>query len=229
MTTNLIWNRLIDIQNEFETLFNKTGAEYQEPGLDRFNWYNKVWTGPAYRRAHIDVVDARETRGLWMMHCCVFPHNYNPGPIFGFDVVAGRNKITGCFHDFSPTTDLEHPLIEWFADEAVKLQWNKTRKLPEWAERIFTSSMISAGNVSSPEEIEQIFNMASTGLKYYLGTIGYFNNTTRNNTIPAQDYYCDNQRQNPHTPKVMTALGLDPEAVEIFIKDCLFPKVGEQQ
>lgn len=226
---SLIWNRLIDIQQEFERLFALTGQEYQEPGLDRFNWYNKVWTGDLYRRAHIDVVDARETRGLWMMHCCVFPHTHNPGPIFGFDVVAGKNKITGCFHDFSPTLDQEHPLVGWFADQAIKLQWNKVRKLPDWAERIFTPAMVSAGNVSNMEELEQIFQMASEDLAYYLKYIGKFNHTTRSSAGSAQDYYCENQRLNPHTPKVMTALGLDAEAVEIFIKDCLFPKIGEQQ
>lgn len=49
--------------------------------MDRFNqpgWVNRVWTSDAYRRAHVDVVDARETKGLWMMHCCIFPHIHNP-------------------------------------------------------------------------------------------------------------------------------------------------------
>jgi phycocyanobilin:ferredoxin oxidoreductase len=223
--TNLIWERLIEIQKEFENQFDKTGQEIQEPGLERFNWYNKVWTSDRYRRAHIDVVDARETKGLWMMHCCVFPHIHNPAPIFGFDVVAGRNKITGCFHDFSPAGDDEHPLIEWFAGEAVKLQWNKIRKLPDWAERIFTESMISAGNVSDETEISQISKMAKLDLEYYLHNVGITNNTVADTTIE-QNYYCDNQRRNPHTPKVMTALGLNAEDVEVFIKDCLFPKIG---
>ena len=223
---NLIWNSLIEIQQEFERQFDQTGEEIQEPGLERFNWYNKVWTSKHYRRAHIDVVDARETKGLWMMHCCVFPHTHNPAPIFGFDVVAGKNKITGCFHDFSPAGDGEHPLIEWFAEEAVKLQWNKIRKLPDWAERIFTTSMISAGNVSDPIEIEQISNMARLDLEHYLRNVSTTNNTATDTTL-AQNYYCDNQRQNPHTPKVMTALGLNADDVQVFIKDCLFPKIGE--
>lgn len=223
---NLIWNSLIEIQQEFERQFDQTGKEIQEPGLERFNWYNKVWTSKHYRRAHIDVVDARETKGLWMMHCCVFPHTHNPAPIFGFDVVAGKNKITGCFHDFSPAGDGEHPLIEWFAEEAVKLQWNKIRKLPDWAERIFTTSMVSAGNVSDPIEIEQISNMARLDLEHYLRNVSTTNNTATDTTL-AQNYYCDNQRQNPHTPKVMTALGLNADDVQVFIKDCLFPKIGE--
>jgi phycocyanobilin:ferredoxin oxidoreductase len=157
----------------------------------------------------------------------VFPHLNNPAPIFGFDVVAGKNKITGCFHDFSPSGDNEHPLIEWFAGEAVKLQWNKIRKLPDWAEHIFTDSMISAGNVSEPSELEQISLLAKNNLAHYLNTVS----DTNGNSFDVshnQNYYCDNQQKNPHTPKVMTSLGLNEEDVRVFIQDCLFPKIGDR-
>jgi phycocyanobilin:ferredoxin oxidoreductase len=160
-----------------------------------------------------------------MMHCCIFPHTHNPAPIFGFDVIAGKNKITGCFYDFSPAGDSEHPLIDWFAGEAVKLQWNKTRKLPDWAERIFTECMIAAGNVSNEEELEQIFSMVKTGLTHYLEAVGETNNTAKQSTKSAQNYYCANQKQNPHTPRVMTSLGLNEEDVKVFIQDCLFPEI----
>jgi phycocyanobilin:ferredoxin oxidoreductase len=222
-----VWNTLVGVQEYFEEAFSRTGTEVFEVGMDRFNqpgWINRVWAGPDYRRAHIDVVDARETKGLWMMHCCVFPHTHNPAPIFGFDVVAGRNKITGCFYDFSPAGDSEHPLIDWFAEQAIKLQWNKTRKLPEWAERIFTGSMIAAGNVSKEEELEQIFAMAKNGINHYLSAVGETNNTVRN-TTEAQNYYAQNQKQNPHTPRVMVSLGLSEDDVQHFIHECLFPEI----
>jgi hypothetical protein len=223
---SLVWNTLINIQQEFEQQLNQTGQEIQEPGLERFNWYNKVWTGNSYRRAHIDVVDARESKGLWMMHCCVFPHLHNPAPIFGFDVVAGRHKITGCFHDFSPAGDGNHPLIGWFEDETQQLTWNKVRKLPEWAERIFTGSMISAGNVSNEQELSQILLMAKNNLRHYLKEVEETNGHAID-TSEYQNYYCENQRQNPHTPKVMTSLGLNPDDVRVFIQECLFPKIGD--
>jgi phycocyanobilin:ferredoxin oxidoreductase len=222
-----VWDTLIEIEKYFESQFYATGSIVQELGMDRFNqpgWVNKVWTSSAYRRAHIDVVDARETKGLWMMHCCIFPHLHNPAPIFGFDVVAGKNKITGCFHDFSPAGDSDHPMIEWFAEEANKLQWNKTRKLPEWAERIFTTSMVAAGNVSDESELEQIFSMARANLAHYLDTVKETEHT-HPNTADAQNYYCVNQKQNPHTPKVMVSLGLSEEDVQVFIQDCLFPEI----
>jgi phycocyanobilin:ferredoxin oxidoreductase len=222
-----VWNTLIEIEQYFESKFYATGSIIHEPGMDRFNqpgWVNKVWASSQYRRAHIDVVDARETRGLWMMHCCVFPHTHNPAPIFGFDVIAGKNKITGCFFDYSPAGDLEHPMLEYFADEANKLEWNKQRKLPDWAERIFSSSMIAAGNVSDPNELTQLAAMARHGIDHYLHTVGESNNTA-NNTTDAQNYYAQNQKMNPHTPKVMVSLGLSEEDVKVFIQQCLFPEI----
>ena len=95
-----IWNKLIACQNEIISTFQEHCAEIEEPGLDAFNqpnsgWINLVFANKSVRRAHIDVVDARDTKGLWMMHVCVFPILTNPSPIYGFDVIAGKNKMTG--------------------------------------------------------------------------------------------------------------------------------------
>jgi phycocyanobilin:ferredoxin oxidoreductase len=222
-----VWDTLIEIQDLFIDQFNKTGNEVNEPGMERFNqpgWVNRVWSSDKYRRAHVDVVDARETKGLWMMHCCIFPHIHNPAPIFGFDVIAGKNKITGCFYDYSPAGDDEHPLLDWFADEAQKLEWVKTRKLPDWAERIFSVNMVAAANVSNEEELAQILEMARQGITTYLEAVADTNNTALD-TTESQNYYCENQKQNPHTPKVMTSLGLSEDDVQVFIQECLFPEI----
>jgi phycocyanobilin:ferredoxin oxidoreductase len=222
-----VWNTLVEVQNYFIEQFERTGTEVYETGMDRFNspgWVNRVWTSGSYRRAHIDVVDARETKGLWMMHCCVFPHTHNPAPIFGFDVIAGKNKITGCFYDYSPAGDPEHPLLDWFADEAQRLEWVKTRKLPDWAERIFSTNMVAAANVSNEDELAQIVDMARLGMNTYLMELGETNNTARD-TTEVQNYYAQNQKQNPHTPRVMVSLGLSEDDVQTFIHQCLFPEI----
>ena len=222
-----VWDTLIEIEKFFESQFYATGSIVFEPGMERFNqpgWVNKVWKSSVYRRAHIDVVDARETKGLWMMHCCVFPYTHNSAPIFGFDVIAGRNKITGCFMDYSPTGDDLHPMMSWWAIETSQYNWNKERKLPEWAQRIFSSNMVAAGNVQDDEELEKIFTIARKGVKHYLDTVGETNNSPVN-TKTAQNFYAQNQKQNPHTPKVMTSLGLSESDVRVFIQDCLFPEI----
>jgi phycocyanobilin:ferredoxin oxidoreductase len=222
-----VWDTLIGVQDLFIKEFERTGTEIHEPGMDRFNqpgWVNRVWSSDHYRRAHVDVVDARTTKGLWMMHCCIFPHLHNPSPIFGFDVIAGKNKITGCFYDYSPAGDPEHPMIEWFAEETSDFDWNKTRKLPDWAERIFSPYMVAAGNVSDEKELLQIFGMAESGVRHYLATVGETNNTVKS-TKQEQNFYAENQKQNPHTPRVMVSLGLSEEDVRVFIQECLFPEI----
>ena len=222
-----VWNTLIEIQQLLETKFNQTGIEVHEPGMERFNqpgWVNRVWTSDRYRRAHVDVVDARDTKGLWMMHCCIFPHVTDPSPIYGFDVIAGKNKITGCFHDYSKAGDPDHPMMQWFADYVSQLEWRRVRELPEWATNIFSPSMVAAGNVQNEEELAQIIAMAKDTVEHYLSTVGETLGQAETTTA-AQNYYAQNQKQNPHTPRVMVSLGLSEDDVQHFIQDCLFPEI----
>lgn len=226
---SVVWNTLIKIQDRLIERFDATGQEYNEFGMARFNqpgWVNRVWTSDIYRRAHVDVVDARETKGLWMMHCCIFPQLHNSGPVFGLDVIAGKNKITGFFHDYSPTTVRNHEMILNFGDVVSRLEWRKARALPEWAQAIFTEHMVAAGNVSSKQELDQIVELSFSSIDDYLDIIGMYNyEADANETKAAQNRYAHYQKQNPHTPKTMTALGLDEEDVRIFVQECLFPDI----
>lgn len=195
--------------------------------MDRFNqpgWVNRVWSGDVYRRAHVDVVDARESKGLWMMHCCVFPHLSTSSPIFGFDVIAGKSKITGCFIDYSPTTDPHDVMCEWFSEQVSELEWRKQRELPEWARRIFSKNMVAAGNVQEAHELSQIRELAEKCVRHYVENARNSVGNILDNTF-AQNYYAQNQKLNPHTPKVMASLGLDEEDVRVFIQECLFPEI----
>lgn len=228
----MIWDRLQTLQEVFLTRLSETGVEAPEPGLDRFNydgWVNTVYTSSAYRRAHVDVVDARATKGLWMMHVCIFPHLSNDGPVFGFDVIAGKNKMTGAFHDFSPTVNAEHKMIDAFGWTSRQLAWQRERELPEWAKQIFTDDMIAAGNVKEPEEIGQLVEVVEDNLIYYLREIGKYNGVADTRMVAqAQNRYAYWQKQNPHTPKTMKALGLDEDDVDRFVEQCLFPYVEEE-
>lgn len=222
-----VWDTLIQIQKLLEENFDRTGIEISEPGMERFNqpgWVNRVWSSFKYRRAHVDVVDARESKGLWMMHCCIFPHTHNPAPIFGFDVIAGKNKITGCFIDYSPTADRDHPMIHYFAEEVSRYDWIRKRELPDWAQRIFSPYMVAAGNVQNKDELSQIESLAHILINHYLETVDETNNKVTDTTFE-QNFYAQNQKQNPHTPRVMVSLGLSEDDVRVFIQDCLFPEI----
>jgi len=228
---SIIWNKLITCQNEILSIFENNCCEYEEPGLNDFHqpasgWINRVFSNQSVRRAHIDVVDARETRGLWMMHVCVFPILTNPSPIYGFDVIAGKNKMTGAFHDFSPSAYRIHPMLNLYFDSVRDFIPNKQRELPDWAKRIFTDKMLAAGNVNTDEEAQQIIDIAVANLRMYMEEVGKYDNYLDGDGVKvAQNHYCNHQKQNPHTPKVMKSLGLDEAMVDTFCKDMLFPNI----
>jgi len=227
-----IWNHLNNCKDEIINIFDEQAKEIKEPGLDSFNqpdngWINRVWANDSVRRAHIDVVDARDTKGLWMMHVCIFPTLDNPAPIYGFDVIAGKNKMTGAFHDFSPSADPDHPMIQGYYDSVEHFVPEKQRELPQWAKNIFTGKMLAAGNVKSDEEATEIIRIALDNLRTYFAEVGETKGEGNPEIVAAcQDYYCHNQQQNPHTPAVMKSLGLPEDEVDVFCRDMLFPKIA---
>ena len=225
----MIWERLIKLEKEIIEVLDKHLTEYIEPGMDRFNkpgWTNRTWSNMSIRRAHVDVVDARETKGLWMAHICLFPMKKNGGPIYGFDIIAGKSKITGAFHDFSPLLKKEHQLTRWFIEENKWFKPSKVRELPDWAKAIFSEGMIAAGNVREERELEQICTLALSNLNAYIDKIGHFNSdSNEEDVIRAQNFYCENQQKNPHTPKTMQSLGLPEEDIKLFCADNLFPTI----
>jgi phycocyanobilin:ferredoxin oxidoreductase len=229
---SILWNHLTQCQNDIIDIFGECATEIQEPGLSEFNqpdngWVNRVWANDSVRRAHIDVVDARESKGLWMMHVCCFPNLNNDAPIYGFDVIAGKNKMTGAFHDFSPSATIDHPMIDGYFESVEHFVPEKQRELPEWARNIFTGKMLAAGNVRSEDEAIEIIRIATDNLRAWFEEVPQFNGFGDRSLVQAsQNYYCHNQQQNPHTPNVMKSLGLPEEDVEIFCRDMLFPKLA---
>ena len=227
----MIWQRLIKCKDEIVATLNVNCEEYIEEGMTRFNnadygWVNRTWKNKNIRRAHVDVVDVRHTKKLWMMHVCLFPELTNGGPIYGFDIIAGEKKVTGAFHDFSPLLKKQHPLTQWFLEETKWFKPSKERELPDWAKAIFSGGMIAAGNVTDEDELNKICTMAVSNLANYIDKIRNHHDTAdMENVINAQNYYCEHQQKNPHTPRVMQSLGLPEEDIKLFCQDNLFPKI----
>ena len=220
-----IWDKLIACEQKIIEKCVSLGEEqFDDP---EFDWLNRVFKGEHFRRAHIDSVDARATKGLYMTHICVFPNFDNDAPIYGFDIIAGKKKVTGAFHDYSPTVDWNHPMCNLFRDCVQHLEWRKERELPDWAKAIFSGNMVAVGNVNTAEEMDQVVQVALDNLDMYFEELPKYTNTNYNTSLikDQQNRYCHYQKQNPHTPRVMETLGLDPNDVKHFIQDCLFPEV----
>ena len=79
---------------------------------------------------------------------------------------------------------------------------------------------------NTEQEINQICYMALGNLQNYIDKIQNHHNTEKEeDVIKAQNYYCEHQQQNPHTPRVMQTLGLPEEHIKLFCQDNLFPKI----
>jgi hypothetical protein len=86
--------------------------------------------------------------------------------------------------------------------------------------------MLAAGNVSDIDEAVAIITLAQDNLRAYFDEIGEFTGSGNSDmVIGAQNYYCENQQKNPHTPRTMKSLGLDEADVDKFCTDMLFPKI----
>lgn len=219
-----IWDHLITLQSDIEGLFDLSMNRYDEPHLERFNqpgWINRTWKSDKFRRAHIDVVDARESKKLWMMHVCIFPNLQSGAPIYGFDIISGPTKITGAFHDFSPVNPND-PALKYFADVAANYTWDKQRELPEWAKAIFSKNMVAAGNVQTDNEVASIASLVLSNTRWYTEDMIVRDDMP---STDAHNRYAHYQKQNPHTPRTMKALGLDEQDVDFFVSKCLFPEV----
>jgi phycocyanobilin:ferredoxin oxidoreductase len=231
-----VWDTLISCQEQIISRLDSSCVEYHDMEMDKFNqpdngWINRLWINHSIRRAHVDVVDARASRGLWMMHVCVFPVLTSDAPIYGFDVIAGKNKMTGAFLDFSATVDPIHPMMKQYENMVRSFIPEKQRTLPEWATNIFSKNMIAAGNVTSLQETRDIVQLALDTLDYYIADIGKYavsdreGNAQKELAVSKQNWYCENQQKNPHTSRVMKSLGLEEADVDLFCTDILFPKI----
>jgi hypothetical protein len=220
----VVWDKISKLASDIEDKFKQTG-EPEKDVTDDYGWYNAIYTSRSYRRAHVEIVDFRETYNIYILHCTIFPHFNDPSPIWGFDAVCGPNKITGAFHDFSHAGDPTSFMYLWFKARVHGLEWNKPRQLPEWAQQIFSPAMVAAGNLQDEQEIDQLCSTALTTLDFYLANVGKDQQDVTDYHM-AQNRYCHYQKQNPHVIRSMISMGVEENTMKRFVQEVLFPEVA---
>jgi Ferredoxin-dependent bilin reductase len=217
-----IWERAVKCAQEIENRFRDTGELVEQTHDERLGLTDLVFRSLAYRRAHISIVDARSTKKIWMLHVTIFPHYNDNSPIYGFDIVAGSEKVSGAFHDFSSGGDINHDMMRWFANLVAGMDWNRRRDLPDWAQRIFSNHIVAIGAVGI-SELEEFVDVGLKSLSYYLNNVGHTQQDITNYAM-LQNSYCHFQKMNPHTPRVLVNLGFTEQEARDFIDQKLFPE-----
>jgi len=168
--------------------------------------------------ANISIIDMREEKKMWMMHIACFSKLSFPMPVYGFDVICGKNKVTGCFHDMSPT--LEKSNAEARFEEIVKPYVPKReRELPPWAKEIFSPYMVIAGATSDEQEIKNLSKMGKENLLIWFDELENRTPSTKTSDyLKSLSKYCTNQLANTNSKNVMISLGLEEDYVNKFKK-----------
>lgn len=219
-----IWNDLIILSNKIDSLFNDHFEKYPITEDINFNgWKDQYWKSDLIRKCHLKTIDNRDTQKLWLMHINIFPRIDLDIPILGFDIVAGPNKITGSFFDFSPV-DTHHEYSKYFKLITNDLTWNKPRELPEWASKIFSKDMIAAGNIKTKEEIEQLSNICFDLIQYYIENLNNINNRV-GDYKDKHNFYCKQQKLNPHLHRSILAMGISEEDKDRYVNRVLFEEI----
>ena len=220
----MIWDHFIELEGYMSTMMEGfCGFPIDSVNLPSTgNHINKVYRSNKVDLAHISVIDMRAEKKMWMMHVACFAKPNFPMPIYGFDVIVGKNKVTGCFHDMSPTLGKLLPSIafEEFKQTVAPFIPKRERELPPWAKEIFSNHMVVAGATDEPKEIENLCHMGRENLHSWFSEV----DAKQANHFPdiVQTYntaltkYCDNQLKNTNSKNVMVSLGLEEDYVTKF-------------
>lgn len=185
----------------------KADPDVEEIPTEDYGWENFRYRSPRFRLAHVEIFNQER---FMVVHTCVFPHPWDPSPIYGFDVIAGEHKVTGLFMDLSPT--VEEP------GEFHSLSFAKPRERPEWGD-IFSQNWIACR--PNKQELIKVISESQKILRTYLGYVGRERGDEE--AIRAgQNRYCGHQRKNEHTYRALKNL-LGEAGARGFMDDILFP------
>lgn len=214
------------IKQEFGAALNQYDNEKHIHEFE--GWTDWFWTSDKIRKAHLKIIEpSGKNRKLWLMHMNVFPQPDMDIPIFGLDIVASPNKISGCFCDYSPTNDspAQQDFLNFFKELTSGLEWKRERELPPWASEIFSEDMIAAGSIREGDEANQLCVAAKTLTDFYMNTLVYRKPLEGLDTTKAQNKYCINQKMNKMLHSSILAMGISESDKNDYVNDVLFEEI----
>ncbi len=184
-------------------------------------WRNTVVRLPAWRRLHVEFFAIPGEIGV--VHLCGFPDPAHALPILGFDIIAGRERATGCFLDLSPTVAAATRATDAWARDLAPLRGTlgQARPLPDWAAAIFSPHAVAVRPRSAAE--------VAAGLALGEATLARMLHappppaTDAGPMRDAQARYVAAQRRNERTRRMLAGC-VGETLADRFIAECLFPE-----
>lgn len=212
------------MQGMADRLYQLFDQNFTNRRVERYfdGWEDYFWESDSIRKCHLKIIDRTEDKKLWLMHINIFPDTRINLPILGFDIVAGPNKISGAFFDYSNC--IYHPYSDYLAMATKSLQWSKPRELPAWASEIFSESMIAAGNIRG-EEVQQLCEITEHLTRYYVENIEQNSFYSRLDMTDWHNKYCMNQKKNPHLHNSILSMGISEQDKDWYVNNVLFEQL----
>jgi hypothetical protein len=202
---------LNQLANKFQQMVLKA-PNVRDVFTEDFGWVNHRYESSLFRLAHIE---RYWDKNIEVLHFTTFPHKWSPEPIFGFDVIATKNMIAGCYMDLSPV------LKDYPFDTGVDFKDRKP--LPEWA-TVFSDKFIMLKPISNDEFI-RFCDWVLDKYDWYLNSLLWLERRgDESSVIEKQNIYCSVQATNPRTFSALKAK-IGEEKARYFMENILFPKI----
>lgn len=187
-------------------------------------WLNDFYFNPSIRYGHLEYFKSINGK-IEVLHCTFFPSYFKNVPIYGFDVIALNNIVTGIFCDFTDCIS-NQPILTKKLKEIKQKYIKNHRQLPDWAD-FFSENFISI-NTKDLDQKDLVKTFSDLFLDYidYVESQNfngeYLNPKQVKNSISIQNNYSFNQRKNDKTYKALSAY-IGQSQARSFIDTILFP------
>lgn len=172
---------------------------------------NRCYQTPQFRKLHLEL--AKVGGMLDILHCVMFPRPSYPLPMFGTDLVSGRGQISAAIVDLSPTSaDKQLPTAyQRHLQQLPAPAFSQPRELPAWGD-IFSEFCLFI-RPDNPEEEASFLQRVEAFLELHCKRAIATEPASAEQQVEilaGQQYYCDRQRQNDKTRRVLeSAFGKD--------------------
>lgn len=183
-----------------------------------FGWINHRYKSDWFRMAHIERYTDDK---IGVLHVTTFPHQWNPEPIFGFDIITTQNAVLGVYMDFSPG------LKTYKFTEGITFEDRKP--IPEWA-TVFSDEFLTL-KPKDDDEFMRICDWVLQKYDWYLSILAkkyMVEWEDEHEVISIQNKYCEVQSSNPRTFNVLKAK-IGAERAKYFMEEILFPQIQTER
>lgn len=212
------WGGHFDDLNEIEIPEEFGRIEKNVDGEKEVYIENYVWETEKFRKIHLEVAQMKS--GLDILHTNMYPRYGYDIPIFGADVVASSKSVGAAIVDISSIREDRTLPEEYKILDIVETDFEEDKKMPDWGD-VFSQYCVFVK--PTEDEYDKFINTAFTYLNYYCS----ISHRTKENLeiIPSNynghKFYCDKQRQNNKTRRVLEGI-FDKDYADKYISEMLF-------